>query len=78
MNDRLLNKINETVAEYAHMTNMSGRISRDVYDEYVDYCKRNKLYYCGYITFRRVVMSKYNLDSVQVRLPGNKRVYIFI
>lgn len=77
-NDKLLLMMHESIDDYVSargIDNIKGCVAKDVYNDYLEQHYK----YTGYINFRKYIMEKYNLDCVQVRVPGTSdRTYIFI
>lgn len=73
------NKINNIrIKQYVDergINNIKGCASKEVYEDFLNFCNINQYAQIGYITFRKYLMSKYNLKSKQIR-TNNRRVYI--
>lgn len=84
----MLKKIIETdeniniahISEYVKkrkLENIKGCESKKVYNDFLIFCKERSYAELGYFTFRRILMSTYDIKSKQIRLNNDERAYIF-
>ena len=76
--EKLAEKSIDKYVSYRGIEHIRGQIAKQVYEDYVRLIPENGYVYIGYITFRSIIMPKYNLKTIQIRIPDKKRVRIFI
>lgn len=74
----LAEKSIDEYVSYKGIEHIRGQISRQIYEDYISLIPEKGYVYLGYITFRSIIMPKYHLNSIQIRIPDKKRIRIFI
>ncbi len=84
----MLNKIIETdeniniehIKEYIQkmkIENIKGCECKKVYHDFLIFCEKKHYAQLGYFSFRKILMSEYDIKAKQIRLNNDERVYIF-